>query len=118
MHDVDMEPAPQDEPEPVNPAIEGLYRGLSDVEKAAIDAIKEAKKESVILSYRMLFVGAIFGFLGSFFVATLLRWYDAGFVLDITNEDFVIGVLGMIAFALSIFIVIYRLIIMKEMENK
>jgi len=123
MQDVDMEPAPPSEPEPTDPAIEGLYPAIDKLKEVAISAIEEATKkstkainkskresineikkaqrESTILSYRMLIAGAVFGFLGSFFVATLLRWFDAGWVIDINNKNFWLGILGPSAFIIS-----------------
>lgn len=131
MQDVDMEPA--EPPEPYDPsgerkkildaviasitnlkntAIKAIKEGknesikaIKDAEKESIKAVKNAQKVSTVLSYRMLIAGAVFGFLGSFFVATLLRWHDAGFVIDIYNDDFLLGIAGPVAFFISGYLV-------------
>jgi len=90
--------------EPAHPAIEGLYPAIDEVKNAAIDEIKKASKESTKLSYRLLIAGAMFGFLGSFLVSALLRFWPSE--LFDSWGDVLLAVIAAIAFFGSVWIVV------------
>ena len=92
--------------EPAHPAVEGLYPVIDEVKDAAIEEIRNASKKSTKLSYKMVIVGALFGFLGSFLVSTLLRGYDADWS---GLDNLILIVLGIIAFFGSAILIAWRI---------
>ena len=73
-----------------------IGRLIYEVKEEAIKEIKAAKKETSILSYTMLILGVLFGFLGSFLVSTLLKIW--GYTTYGFGGDILIFVVGFIAF--------------------
>ena len=52
---------------------EAIGRAIYESKEQAIKEIRNARKESTVLSYKMVIVGAMLGFLGSFLVSVLLH---------------------------------------------
>lgn len=55
---------------------EAIGRSIYEVKEEAIKEIKAAKKETSILSYKMLITGAALGFLGSFLASAILNFWE------------------------------------------
>jgi len=100
----DIEPT---EIEPAHPTVEGLYPAIDEVKDAAIKEIKKASNESTKLSYKMLIAGALFGFLGSFLVATFLRLWPSEWFYPWGN--YLLAIFALIVFIVGVWIVKNRL---------
>jgi hypothetical protein len=89
-----------------------IRRAVDDVKGTAISEIKSVKQESTVLSYKMLLVGAIFGFLGSGLVATIIKLWGI-FVINSgvipAKFDVVLYFVFAIAFIICMFLVIIKI---------
>ena len=93
--------------EAVGVAISEVHDAVVDVKKTAIKEITKAREESTFLSYLSLLIGAMFGVLGSLFVSTTLRWYDAKWCFE--SESFTLFLIGLFLLVLSLIIIFIRL---------
>ncbi len=82
---------------------EATGRAIYELKEEAIKEIKSAKKETYVLSYKMLLVGGLLGALGSFFVASFFSFWELT-TFGVYGKVFLV-ILGAIVFFGSIFYV-------------
>jgi len=87
-----------------------IRRAVDDVKATAISEIKSANQKSTILSYKMLIIGALFGFLGNGFVATIIKYWNA-LMNDkaLIQYDIILYFAFAMAFVMCIIIVIRKI---------
>jgi len=101
--------------EAIGRAISEVHDSVNEVKDAAITEIKNAREESTFLSYKTLIIGAMFGVLGSLFVSTTLRWYDANWCFK--DSNFYLFIIGLIGLIISLSIIYYKLKTLKNKNN-